>query len=112
MAATGASKYAQASGGNLMGALKVGPGVIKTVADLLRVVFDKASRAYGIVHRAEVATINGKDGFLIWDWVIANEITFLPSDGGEIVSFLVSLNDEATAKRFDDLVRQYGRNAS
>lgn len=90
---------------------KMSPGVVKAVADLLRLVIEKASRAYGFIHRAEIVTINGKHGYLIWDWIIANEITFLPNDQGEIVSLLVSMDDAATARRFDELVAEYGRQA-
>ena len=31
---------------------------------------------YGFIHKRTPAKIKGKDGFLIWDYILLNEITF------------------------------------
>ena len=64
-------------------------------------------RTYGIVHRNTTAEINGKKGFLIWDYIVWNEITFKDEDGN-ITSFFTSISDKETEKVWDELVKKYG----
>ena len=65
------------------------------------------SKVYGIIHKRTTAEINGKKGFLIWDYILANEITFQDEDG-EIKSFFISFSDAETEKEWNKLVAKYG----
>ena len=79
------------------------------LSEAIEAIMSRIGRAMGVVHKAEPATINGQPGYLVWDYVIYNEITFLPQDPKhDAVSLLTSMSDDVTSKRFDELVAKYG----
>ena len=53
---------------------------------------DGVKKTYGPVYKRTTAEINGKKGFLIWDCIIYNEITFQDEDGS-IMSFFNSFSE-------------------
>lgn len=65
------------------------------------------TRAHGIIHKRAPAEINGKKGFLVWDYIIWNEITF-DDENGNIISFFNSIHDDKTEVMWDQLVSKYG----
>ncbi len=67
------------------------------------------SKMHGIVHRRAEAEINGVHGFLVWDFIVYNEITFDDADGN-IISFFTSMSDSKTEAEWDRLVKTYGVN--
>ena len=52
------------------------------------------------------AGFNGVKGFLVWDFIIYNEITFDDMDG-HIYSFFSSISDEETEAEWNKLVSKY-----
>lgn len=80
---------------------------IPVVVDIVESAVKAIGKTYGVIHKKTEAEINGKKGFLIWDYIIFNEITF-KSEDGEIESFYLSRSDEKTEKVWNDLVRKYG----
>lgn len=62
---------------------------------------------YGFIHKRTPAKIKDKDGFLIWDYILWNEITF-KSDDGDIWSFFTSPSDKKTKAVWNELVQKYG----
>lgn len=80
---------------------------IREVTDRFAELIKSAARVYGNIHRKVEAEINGKEGFLIWDSILFNEITFLSNDG-EINSLFRSGSDKKTEEIWNDLVRKYG----
>jgi len=48
-----------------------------------------------MIHRRTEAVVKGMNGFLIWDFILYNEITF-QSDDGIIISFFRSISDDET----------------
>ena len=64
-------------------------------------------KIYGLIHKRATAEINGKKGFLIWDFIIYNEITFQDEDE-KIISFFSSMSDEDTETVWNELVKKYG----
>ena len=69
----------------------------------------KISKAHGFVHKRAEAEINGIRGFLVWDFIVYNEITFDDSEGN-IMSFFTSMSDDETEAEWNRLVRKYGVN--
>lgn len=80
----------------------------KTVIEGLDQVGKSLARKYGFIHQAWPARMQGKNGYLIWDYVLYNEITFLPDDGSDVVRFHHSFSDDETRAEFEKLVRQFG----
>jgi len=75
---------------------------------LLKEALQIAVRTYGKVCKATPAVINGSKGFLIWDYILFNELTFLNQENGMIVSLFTSSSDEETEKRFNHFAEKYG----
>ena len=69
----------------------------------------KISKAHGFVHKRTEAEINGIRGFLVWDFIVYNEITFDDAEGN-IMSFFTSTSDDKTEVEWNRLVRKYGVN--
>ena len=69
---------------------------------------EAVQKIYGPIHKRTTAEINGKKGFLIWDYMLANEITFQRDEDGKIISFGISFSDEETEKKWNELVEKYG----
>lgn len=67
------------------------------------------SRTYGFIHKKVVAELDGTKGFLIWDFVVWNEITFAEdAKDGKIISFFTSISDKETEDKWNELVALYG----
>lgn len=64
-----------------------------------------------IVHKRIEAEINGVHGFLIWDYLIWNEISF-DADNGETYSFFTSFSDKKTKHVWKKLKKIYGINVN
>ena len=67
----------------------------------------KVSKVHGFVHKRTEVEINGKRGFLVWDFIVYNEITFDDAEGN-IISFFTSMSDDETEAEWNQLVRKYG----
>lgn len=68
---------------------------------------ESVERTYGLIHRSASVEIHGKKGFLIWDYIIYNEITFKDNEGN-IISLYKNFNDEDTEKQWNELVKKFG----
>ena len=85
--------------------------IIKSATKLLGLI-DKDTiaeiiRKPGFVHDRTEAQIQGMDGFLVWDYLLYNEIYFETLDG-KMISFYSSISDEETKRKWDKLVELYG----
>lgn len=69
----------------------------------LKVLVDKT---YGSIRGRTPAAIDGKNGYLIWDHMIWNEITF-ETDEGKMYSFFTSKSNEETEKVWKALAKKY-----
>ena len=69
----------------------------------------KISKTHGFVHKRAEAEINGIRGFLVWDFIVYNEITF-DDAVGNIMSFFTSMSDDETEAEWNRLVKKYGVN--
>ena len=65
-------------------------------------------RKYGFIHRSTTAEIHGVKGFLIWDYIIYNEITFKNMAGDIVISLYSGFSDRETETRWNELVKEYG----
>ena len=65
------------------------------------------SRVHGIIHKQTMAEFNGVKGFLIWDYIIWNEITFDDMEGNSY-SLFSSISDNGTEKVWEELSKRYG----
>lgn len=67
----------------------------------------KILKTHGIVHESVPAEINGKKGFLVWDFIVWNEITFDDEDGN-IMSLFNSVSDDETKAKWNEFVSKFG----
>jgi len=77
-------------------------------SELLKEAIKISSRTYGVVHKSTPAVMNGDKGFLIWDYIVWNELTFLNSETGAITSLYHSISDRKMEERFNEFARKYG----
>lgn len=84
---------------------------LKSVTEIVKeIVVDAVrNRPYGIVHESHEVSIGGKDGLLVWDYIIWNELTFEEFDTGRKRSLFNSISDTETKTRFELLVEKYGK---
>ena len=67
----------------------------------------KISTTNMIVEKRTEAEINGVRGFLIWDYLLYNEISFDAPDGS-VLSFYSGFSDEKTKAEWNRLIARYG----
>lgn len=63
---------------------------------------------YGIIHKQAFIKYKGKEGRLVWDYIILNELTFEDQETGEQHSLGMSASDKKTEEIFNALVEKYG----
>jgi hypothetical protein len=63
---------------------------------------------YGIIHKQAFIRYRGKEGRLVWDYILLNELTFEDAETGEQFSLGVSTSDKKTGEIFNDLVSRCG----
>ena len=73
-------------------------GIVKDVLELVEAI----PHIYGLIHKQVPAKIHDEKGFLIWDYIIFNEITFKDMRGN-IYSLFKSMSDSETEKKWDEL---------
>jgi hypothetical protein len=78
----------------------------------LKETLKNSDRAYGVVHKATPAVMNDCKGWLIWDYILYNELTFKNDKTGSIVTLFHSLSDEEMDKRFNEFAEKYGSSNS
>lgn len=67
-----------------------------------------ASRMYGQIHLSAPVVMNGEEGFLIWDYILCNELTFLDTENGKVTSLYQSLSDTKMEAKFFAICDQCG----
>ena len=63
---------------------------------------------YGVIHRREPVTYNGLHGWLVWDWILWNDITFEEISSGKKFVIASKFSDKETEELFNSLVEKYG----
>lgn len=87
---------------------KINPnGVLLLLKDVVGPVVKEVSRMHGIVYKRTDIEINGVKGFLVWDFIVYNEITF-DDMNGKVYSFFSSFSDEDTEAEWNKLIAKYG----
>ena len=68
-------------------------------------------KPYGVVKERSPVSIDGTNGWIVWDYIIWNELTFEYSEGSDTkkVSFFTSISDKETKEKLDELKAKYGR---
>ena len=82
---------------------------ILAAAPELGKIWERVSKIHGFIHKKTEAAINGIRGFLVWDFVVYNEITFDDAEGN-IMPFFTSISDDKTEAEWNRLVKKYGVN--
>lgn len=84
----------------------IGEGV-----EILTKIQKHVAKSYAFVHKRTRAEIAGKQGYLVWDYFLWNEITFKEDDafGGKMYSFGNRFSDKQTEELWNELVKKYGR---
>lgn len=62
---------------------------------------------FGFIHKTEPIKYGEKLGFLVWDYILYNEITFISIDKKIIQRLFNSTSDKETEKEFNKLVKQF-----
>lgn len=82
--------------------------ILSTILNLpIPEIIEEIKKEYGLIHKSTAAEIHGIKGFLIWDYIIFNEITFKDMDG-KIVSLYRGFSDQDTEKMWQELAQKYG----
>ena len=68
----------------------------------------KLKGKYGIIHKHAFINYQGREGRLVWDYILLNELTFEDSATGEQYSLGLSASDKKTEALFNELVDRYG----
>ena len=63
---------------------------------------------YGFIHKQAIIKYRGKEGRLVWDYILFNELTFEDSETGKQYSLGMSASDKKTEAIFNELVSRYG----
>ncbi|MGL5750939.1 MAG: hypothetical protein ACRCXT_10460 [Paraclostridium sp.] len=82
-------------------------GIIKEIVDV-KELLNYVSKQFGVIVDTQPVVINGDKGFLIWDYVLFNEITFVNSQTKDYTSMFTSWSDDKTKVKFNELVNRYG----
>jgi hypothetical protein len=76
----------------------------KPVADLLAEGLKHLSRQPMFVVDAFEAEVAGENGLVIWDYLVMNEVYFLPSKfNSRLQSFLTTMSDDKAKEKLEDL---------
>ena len=81
---------------------------IATVAGIAKDVNDAVKDKYGIIEKQASIKYKGKEGRLVWDYILVNELTFEENDTGIMLSLGFSPSDEKIEEAFNFLVKNYG----
>jgi hypothetical protein len=84
--------------------MKMKATVAIQVAKALNELLPDLSRSFGFIEDSKAITLNGRPGFIIWDWIVWNELTFVTDDGKVFQSLYTSLSDRKTRAKFDEYV--------
>ncbi len=66
------------------------------------------TKPYGIIHKREIISYDGNEGYLVWDYLIYNELTFEDRQTGKKLSLGTSFSDTEIEAEFNRLVEKYG----
>ena len=76
--------------------------------DLISQTAKAISKDYGFIHKQAFIKYRGKEGRLVWDFILLNELTFEDSTTGEQYSLGISASDKKTEALFNELVSRFG----
>lgn len=67
------------------------------------------SKQFGVIVDAQPVRINGDDGFLVWDYILFNEITFVNSTTQQYTSMYTSFSDNQTRDKYNELLIKFSK---
>ncbi|MGL5983583.1 MAG: hypothetical protein ACRCZR_09680 [Cetobacterium sp.] len=62
---------------------------------------------FGFIHKTEPIKYGEELGFLVWDYILYNEITFISIDKKIVQRLFTSTSDKETEEKFNKLVKQF-----
>lgn len=62
---------------------------------------------FGIIYKACDIVMDGSKGYLVWDYIVYNEISFVNEKTRETKSLYQSISDSKTEKEFERLLKKY-----
>lgn len=81
--------------------------VIEIVADSAEKVV-KELDGFGFIHERKQVFYKNKKGDLVWDYILYNEISFVPDEDPKSIERLFSsISDKNTKKRYNELYEKY-----
>lgn len=82
--------------------------LIKVAGSLFKVI-KGLKPSFGIIHKAEVIEKDGRvKGYLVWNYLLFNEICYIEVDGNNLQKLFASTCDRESEERFQILCHQYG----
>ena len=79
------------------------------VSDVVVDIIKSVSKQFGFIEDSHPVNMNGRDGFIIWDYILYNEITFVDSADKSHTSLYTSFSDTKTRNKFNELVEKFGQ---
>lgn len=76
--------------------------------DTVDTLIEKVEKTYGAVYKGVPAAMNGRTGFLIWDYIEFNELTFIDDESGNITSLFTSFSVEEMDQQFEENKVMFG----
>lgn len=80
--------------------------ILKTTKNIVELV-KTLCPTFGFIHRTEPIKYGEELGFLVWDYVLYNEITFISIDKKIVQRLFNSTSDKETEEEFNKLVKQF-----
>ena len=71
---------------------------------MIKAILDSIGKTFLIVKKGAPVVYKGEQGFLIWDYLLFNEITFVSSSTQNYISLFTSMDDNATENEFNRLL--------
>ena len=68
-------------------------------------IIDFVGKQFGMIHKSAPCVYNGENGFLVWDYVLYNEITFVNERSKAYQSLFTSWDDSKTEAEFNRLLK-------
>ena len=81
---------------------------IAKIAGAVDAVNESTKDKYGIIRKRAPIKYLGKEGYLVWDHLLLNELTFEDSETGKQYSLGLSPFAEKIEEIFDEMVKRYG----
>ena len=72
--------------------------------DITTNVLSTVTKSYGLIERREAVEFENKPCWLVWDYLIYNDITLEERETGKQIRLFSSISDEKTEAKFNEII--------